>query len=275
MTVFIFGAGPLGRYLSESLTNRGFGVCLLSSTHEIFSTKSVSCGIKSYGEILSTDLSSTNNLAIFTTRIDLVSPEVKSRILKDLVYLVGAESHVLNFSSVAVYGSNPLFRKESHGAHPVNDYGKSKLQIEHDLLDLGSPQLITNLRISNLFGLCEFKDFTNTVIQKLTDSENLRMPYSKTFRDFVHISDLLSFIEYWVNSPQKFGGVLNFSSGYSIGLDEWALIIARTLKKDLAIDRNLHESYSDSFIDNSSVLSIWPYKFSDQKTLLVNYVNPL
>lgn len=273
MTVFVFGAGPLGRYLSENLAKKGFCVSLLSASHEVSPSKSPNSRVKDYGEISLVDLSSTTNLAILTTRMDLVSSEVNLRIMKDIKYLLNVGCHVLNFSSVAVYGTNPLSRKESNSPKPTSHYGEVKLQIENDLGELGDPQLITNLRISNLFGLFEFEDFTNTVIRKIVREESLHLPKLSTFRDFVHISDLLSFVEYWGESPHCFHGILNFATGNSTSLEDWALAIASSLNRDLTRQKDLHDDYTDSFIDNTSILSLWSHKFCDQRTPLIEYVD--
>jgi nucleoside-diphosphate-sugar epimerase len=202
----------------------------------------------------------------------MLDVKTKSKLFESLVDLLQKGSHVLNFSSVAVYGDSSSSRKEDDFPNPINSYGFRKLETEKELIDLAFPDLITNLRISNLFGLSSFEDFTNTAHATIRKGEILHIPKSVTYRDFIPVNRLFLFVEFWINSETKTGQILNFASGQSVSLRGWAGYIADTLKKPLNLRSDLNTDFSDSFIDNTLLSKIWTAHFVEPKLVLESYV---
>ena len=258
MTVFIFGAGTIGLALREYFQQYNIEVQLFSNQTEL-KLEAVSNPIRvhPYGSLSTSFPLKINVSAIITTRIDLLSQSAKAKIYQDLQFLLRSEIPVMNFSSVAVYGDTEKLKSELATPSPVNLYGRNKLAIEQELCNFEGARNLTNLRISNLFGLRGFKDFTNLSILQIDNGKALKIPFEDCSRDFIDVSFLFKFLLDWVGNQVKLPLYLNFASNRSYLLTDWASVIADTLKRNLIVDRTLDEDLVNSHIDNSLLRQRW------------------
>jgi dTDP-4-dehydrorhamnose reductase len=179
----------------------------------------------------------------------------------------------MNFSSVAVYGDSEEFKSELATANPVNLYGQSKLSIEKVLTSLEGAENLTNLRISNLFGLAGFADFTNLSILRISSGEILEIPFEECSRDFIDVLFLFKFLHHWVETKISLPLYLNFASNRSCLLTDWASTIADALNKEVIFERSFEEKLVNSHIDNSLLGHFWVEPFPDSNDLLREYLN--
>ena len=274
MTIFIFGAGTIGITLAEYFQKHNIEVQLFSNQKVLNRVTSFNpLSVKQYGNLSTTSPLNENASAIVTTRIDLLDQNSKTKIYQDIQFLLRRKIPVMNFSSVAVYGDSQEFKSELAAANPVNQYGFSKLNIEKILASLEGTENLTNLRISNLFGLAGFEDFTNLSIVRIYRGEALRIPFQQCTRNFIDVLLLFKFLHHWVETKVNLPLYLNFASNRSCLLTDWASTIAETLQRELIFERSFEEQLVNSHIDNSLLRRFWPEPFPDSNDLLREYLN--
>jgi nucleoside-diphosphate-sugar epimerase len=215
MSIFIFGAGPIGLSLKDYYAKKGFRVYVFSNTQTPNPEfKSSMEKLMRYGEVKTLDTPDVMDSCIITTRIELLDKFAQQKLLEDMKLLNQNNVKILNLSSVSVYGSSSSYVSEINTPSPINEYGLEKLKAEEILnVALKSGSFI-NLRVSNLFGLQVFHDLTNIAISKLRKHEVILLPKKRCYRDFVFINDLFDFIFLWSSDGVRIAGDLNFSSGH-------------------------------------------------------------
>jgi nucleoside-diphosphate-sugar epimerase len=274
MTIFVFGAGTIGLALEKYFHKHNVEVQLFSNQKELNRiTVSNPLSVQSYGNLSTTSPVIQNASAIVTTRIDLLDQNSQTKIYQDIQFLLRSKIPVMNFSSVAIYGDSEEFKSELATADPVNLYGHSKLNIEKILASLEGAENLTNLRISNLFGLAGFGDFTNLSILRIRRGEALNIPFGECSRDFIDVFFLFKFLHHWVETRVNLPLYLNFASNRSCLLTDWASTIANTLNRKLILERSFQEQLVNSHIDNSLLSQFWPERFPDSNDLLREYIN--
>ena len=274
MTVFIFGAGTIGLALEVYFQKHNVEVQLFSNQKELKRVApSNPLGVQQYGNLSTSSPLKRKSSAIITTRIDLLDQISQTRIFQDVQFLLNSKIPVMNFSSVAVYGDSEELKSELSTPNPVNLYGRDKLFIEQKLGNLKGAENLTNLRISNLFGLAGFRDFTNSTILQISIGEALKIPFEDCSRDFIDASSLFKFLHDWVETQINLPHYLNFASNHSYLLTDWASIIADTLKRNLIVDRSFEEHLVNSHIDNSLLRQLWPEPFPDSIDSLKEFLD--
>jgi nucleoside-diphosphate-sugar epimerase len=276
MTIFIFGAGPIGLNLKDHYVKSGYEVFVFSSTQPHANELYPSPGMfLRYGEIKKLKQPNSNDSCVVTTRIEKLEMPLRKKMVEDLKFLDSHNVRILNISSVSVYGNSCTRVTENLDPNPTNNYGIEKLEAEKILSKALSPDTFVNLRVANLYGLPGFNDLTNIAIDKLRKQEVILLPRKPCHRDFVSISDLYELLLSWSSGKVQLIGAVNFSTGNSVLLHEWIKILASILSRPVNTSFELEENFQDSFIANEKLMKVWTYTFSDSSSQLSKYLSQI
>lgn len=176
------------------------------------------------------------------------------------------------FSSAAVFGI-PAYLPidEKHPCNPISPYGLSKLTGEkycllyHRLYNLP----VACIRPFNIYS--EKQDVKNPysgVISKFIEKVLVNEPpiifgNGEQTRDFVHVTDVVAFIELIIENDDSIGEVFNVGTGRSTSINELAhMILTLSGKEDLGVlyeqkrEGDIEQSFSD--IEKSMKLGYKP-----------------
>lgn len=129
-------------------------------------------------------------------------------------------TYMVYFSTAAVYGESMGLSNESDEAKPINDYGRTKLELENFVQEKFSKHLI--LRIANPFG--EEPDERGVVrifANKIIDNAEIKVfadNAEQVIRDFVYIEDFNQAIASLIKKQAS--GIYNIASGQATSLGE-------------------------------------------------------
>lgn len=276
MTIFIFGAGPIGLSLRDYFLTRGFEVFLFSSIQRYPDDQNSSPEMfLRYGEIKKLRTPATTDSCIVTTRLEMLELSMRRKLLEDLKFLNDHGVRILNISSVSIYGNSSAPVTENQVPNPLNNYGEKKLEAEMILSKALSPETFVNLRVANLYGLQGFHDLTNIAIDKLRKQEVILLPGKPCHRDFVSINDLFELLHSWSYGSVQLTGIVNFSRGKSVLLLEWIETIASIENRLVKTRFELEEDFLDSFIANEKLMKVWTHSFSDSYSQLSAYLSQI
>jgi UDP-glucose 4-epimerase len=153
--------------------------------------------------------------------------------------LTGISPHVIYASSGGtVYTDTKLPFAESSQAAGANEYGKSKLAMEHVLIN--SEIRSTILRISNAYGpgqrLDRGQGVIGTWLSQVLDGNSISVFGSlENVRDFVFIDDVVNAVVSGINHSAK-SDVFNIGSGIGLALNELIQQIRTVTGVDFAIN---------------------------------------
>jgi dTDP-4-dehydrorhamnose reductase len=276
MNVCILGNGTIGHSLMRTLVSDSIKIHLSSSREytqdNLFNNKVFSYP---YGEIAKIKNNREIEKCIITTRIDLLTKEQESLIYDDIKSLASYGCEFINLSSVSVYGSSLLPRKEEAEFNPVNKYGEMKMKIEITLNEIIQDKKLLNLRVANLFGKKGFCDLTNKAISYLQNNQRINIPSNHNLRDFIFYHDLEKFIEDWILNRFRSDGNMNFASGTSVSVEDWIKSIAKATKRSPQFENDFEEPLQYSVIDHQKLKSVWNRSITDTNVGLLEYVNSL
>jgi len=166
----------------------------------------------------------------------------KERMLK-ILSLCSGNNIKLIFPSTCTYKYNKFNKRTSEQIHPINNYSKSKIQCEKNIL-LYQKKFDLNFfifRIFNVYGnTINNKSVIASLIKKLRKHKATKLVYSENVRDFIHIDDILTLFVKSLN--------INTSGIYELGSEETVSI------KNLAL--MIKEIYSYK----SKIIFTKPYK---------------
>jgi UDP-glucose 4-epimerase len=154
---------------------------------------------------------------------------------------------IFSSSGGAIYGNNyALSHLESDSPKPTTKYGHLKLDIENQLIKLGSANKINNvsIRISNPYGgtFDNFfkRGFINSLLRSVQNSEEVEVWGSgEQIRDFVHINDLISFFKL-VLDAEDLNGIFNCGTGIGFSLNQIIQIVENAIGEKVVVSRNLN-----------------------------------
>jgi UDP-glucose 4-epimerase len=187
----------------------------------------------------------------------------KIAIIKELKGSRLKNALAINLSSCSVYGPGLMKRADVSGLQPINQYGRDKLEIEN-FLDYFSFRNSVTLRIANLYGLLEFRDITNNIVESIRSGSPLTLSnYGNSTRDFVHIDDLYKGLQALVNREYPFTflsnkTVLDFASGKSTSINDLVELVESS-----AIRKVTSRMYSDSTHSEIQISSQDPTQMID------------
>ncbi len=131
-----------------------------------------------------------------------------------LLESLSAPTPLLFLSSRMVYASTSPESgwRESDLPQPQTAYGQSKWATEQKIVASGFPYLI--LRLSGVFGLGlaqSGRTFPEQVLRHLLKRETLVFSRTEQIRDYLYIWDLVKQIDYLLDCPDVWPGILNLS----------------------------------------------------------------
>ena len=188
-------------------------------------------------------------------------------------------SQFIFLSSVAVYGECDKPKNEYSPTSPINSYGQAKYQLECQFRDMLLDR-ITSLRISNVFGNKEFKDFINLISKSSRDQSIIRInnPMVVT-RDFISQETVIEILLAIIQGSNSFRimdhSILNVSSGVSYSLDDVLTYLNSNFSAK--IQSNVvppsSETILNSKIENSLLREHFDLKLKDPLESIGEYFN--
>ena len=164
-------------------------------------------------------------------------------------------TRLLYASSAAVYGGGSVFREERAFERPLNVYGYSKWLFDEIVRRhlLSSRTQVVGLRYFNVYGPREqhkgrmgsvafhhFNQFREQGVVRLFGEYGGYGPGAHS-RDFVHVDDVASVIEWFLDHPQT-SGIYNLGSGRSQPFNDVACAVVNRLeRRDGEASSPLHE----------------------------------
>ena len=276
MKVCILGLGVIGNSLVQFLSSKSIEIHLSTSRPKhLFNSPDNKVHAYQYGQISRLENKIVIDKCIITTRIDLLTEEQQSSLYDDIKSLNSIGCEFINLSSVAVYGSSLLPRKEEADLNPVNAYGEMKAKIEISLDRIIQNENLTNLRIANLFGKKGFDDLTNKALNSFRDNEKVDIPNNHNLRDFIFYNDLEIFLLDWIFNVVRSHGNLNFATGVSVSTEDWINSIGRITNISPEIGRGIAEPLQYSVIDVQKLKRVWNKPFTDTNLGLIEYITAL
>lgn len=135
-----------------------------------------------------------------------------------LAQLAGKETRYVMISSRMVYGEavNSLAFSEEMPPSPTSCYGVNKLIVEGRLKEYVSPNNLTILRLSNVFGFePQRKTFFGAALTNLHKYKRMRFDIApESVRDFLPAAIFASYLDRILNEPTA--GTFNIGSGLGI-----------------------------------------------------------
>lgn len=164
---------------------------------------------------------------------------------------------IIYASSTAVYGNSPTPFIEGKGENPLNTYGKSKLILDKNAMNLAKEHLevtIVGLRFCNVFGLGESQKGKNATMiwqfaQQMLKARPKLFDNGEQKRDYLYIKDAVRANLYALKNVKE-SCIVNCSSGEPVSFNE----IVNILNKVLGTNRK------PEYIEN-------PYKSFFQKNI--------
>ena len=245
------GGGPVSDYLAIELSKSDLSFLVVSDYSSSHSKNHIS-----YDFFLERYAHYECSQMLILSRFDLLPNSLCEGLMNVLSRSSDMKFGKLTYlSSVAVYPSASRPLSESM-PNPQSEYGRSKLQVENRLIAILGDAL-TVLRVSNLYGALGVSKLESSIVQCLRNESPLRIPSSKVTRDFVHISDLLTF--FLSQSSETPSGIFNFATGYATSL------ISFVNQWSFSYPLKLEESLGDPFILESLISNL---KFKTETNFL-------
>jgi UDP-glucose 4-epimerase len=219
-SVVVGSNGFIGRKTVLQLENLGHKVaCITSENRELLASRSFWAELNPNQVVW---LASKITPSVAHNNPDLVREEL-DEFLRFVDALSGISSHVIYASSGGtVYTDTKLPFFESSQASGANEYGKSKLAMEHVLIN--SEIRSTILRISNAYGpgqrLNRGQGVIGTWLSQVLDGKPISVFGSlDNVRDFVFIDDVVNAVVSGIEHSDK-SDVFNIGSGVGLTLNE-------------------------------------------------------
>ena len=187
----------------------------------------------------------------------------------DLSKKINKKLLLIYISSSLVYGNSQFIKKEKSKINPVNYYEKAKYQIEKKYLETNKDFLI--LRLCNIYGSESRKGIIYFILKAIKQKKIFQFDNIKTFKNFIHIDDVVNIIESLINKNIK-NKVLNVGSE-NICFKDLIKIINKITKNSFKYtnkNKNMNLTLSQK-IDTSLIKKIMKkYKFQKIKKYLNN-----
>lgn len=246
--ILISGAsGYIGSHLINILGDLGKRFVLIDRT---FKTNRIK--INQHFTVIEADLTSLNSQEI-DNRIDLLIHNAYCQNLSGEMNFLSnfhqrnPNARIVFFSSAAVYGD--LINSHSKNfttksvPHPINDYGRYKLEIEHHITRLTANYQI--LRISNPYGkeygrIGVYQIFKSKIIDAIQgghDEIPLMINYPEPYimqRDMIPIDQTVTTIKNVIANSGS--GAFNIASGRGIYLEDFAQEILQEYCTEKSLD---------------------------------------
>lgn len=133
-----------------------------------------------------------------------------------------SKAHYIMLSTRMVYGDIAFPFKESDQCHPKNFYGQAKLYIEQNLSQVLSPEKLTILRLSNIFGFePERKRFFGIALKSLRERKEIVLDIpADSVRDFLSVWRFAKIVKQIATAPKP--GIYNIGAGFPVTCGEIA-----------------------------------------------------
>lgn len=212
----------------------------------------------------------TTNIKETKQKINLINTISSKRILNSLNSLkIKTFKYFLFISTSHVYGPSNIKIKENKKRLPVNEYGKSKKNVE-DYIIKNRNRFSFKIGIARIFNFTGPKQrkgyFVPDIVQKIK-KDKLLLDLNK-YRDFIHIEDIMLSINLLLK--KQFTFPINICSGYKINLINLCKIINTKLTNKKIFFN--YKKGSNSFGCNNLLNSLGIKKFKNINEILKSYL---
>ncbi len=259
MNIFITGGmGFVGSYLSTYLSKQGNNVTIFdnfsnSSKNISNSTIKIIHGDILDRTLLSKSLSNIDTVIHLAAQISVTDSFKNSENTMKInvdgtqnVLDACLENNIKKFiaiSTAAVFGNQGTTQlNENSNTLPISPYGKSKLQMEKNILEFSKKHNLNSiiLRFFNLYGVGQSQEYAGVItkfLKMIADNKPLEIyGTGGQSRDFIHIDDAIECINLAIkNLDGKIGRIYNVGSGKSISILNLAHLLLKISGKDLPI----------------------------------------
>jgi UDP-glucose 4-epimerase len=153
-------------------------------------------------------------------------------------------SKLIAISSAAVYGEGEETQShdESSGTNPISTYGKSKLEMENEIIEFSRTSELKSIifRLFNVYGKGQSNVYAG-VIKKFVEKARQDKPViiygqGNQIRDFIHVNDVIEYIVKAISVIEdKKGEIYNIGTGKTISIKQLAIEIFSIFKKNLVV----------------------------------------
>lgn len=267
------GYGPVTREILKFLS--GLNILVVSNR---CADKFPNVDVVKYSEFVESFRQIPPTNVVVSMRLESLESGFRELLLYDSVlweYL--RKSRIIFLSSVSVYGESLDVKSEENDPCPIDIYASNKVELENLFLNRISAESLLILRIANLYGASEVSLFFDRLESAYTVGLPISIPASKCFRDFVHVSDLCNFIDYWMKLSRDIPHrVLNFGTGVSLSLIDVIQMLNEVGQLNFEVHRNAElPAISTSRIDITRLKESWRCpEIGLDKELLYNLFTP-
>jgi nucleoside-diphosphate-sugar epimerase len=248
MQIHILGYGPITERLYGEL-NKIYSVSIYSSM-QVHLDQNLA---RKYDELLTIEISPDDVFIVAWRELPLLG-EIKFNVLCHLEESLSDRNVLIYLSSVAVYGESEHICTEETPPLPINNYGRSKLQLEV-FFEHHFRSKLRFIRISNVFGHHGFNDVINKAIKAAVNDSSIDLVEPLLiYRDFIFIGRVVKAIRdisigFASNKQLE---IYNLSSGNSISLLDLLHIIEGALDKKIMVNHKQvdSETIKRSFVSN-------------------------
>jgi nucleoside-diphosphate-sugar epimerase len=252
MQIHILGYGPITERLYSEL--RKISKVSIYSSVQVHLDQNLA---KKYDELLKIKISPDDVFIVAWRELPL-SGEIKYNVLRHLEESLSDRNVLIYLSSVAVYGQSEQICTEETPPVPINNYGKTKLQLEV-FFEHHFRSKLCFLRISNVFGHHGFNDVVNKIVKAAVNDSSIDLVEPLLiYRDFIFIDRVVKAIRDMSTgfTSNKQLEIYNLSSGKSISLLDVLHIIEGNLDKKIMVNHKQvdSETIKRSFVSNHRFL---------------------
>ena len=180
--------------------------------------------------------------------------------LLEFIRLHNKNAKLIYASSAAVYGNNHSEKiKETNCLEPISKYGKNKLEAEQLCREYSEKYNldIKVIRFFSVYGEGLRKQVLWSFSEKLKRAgENKVVCFGtgEEFRDFIHISDVVNFINIAINQNKDFD-IFNCGTGQACKIKNTLLELAKHYKSnvELCFDNIVHKGNPFSLVPKVSI----------------------
>jgi len=237
------GAGYIGSTLVPKLLSRGYSVTVLDSL--IFNqTSLLDCCANENFEFVQGDICNFNLVNKLISKSDIIIPLaaiVGAPACKrnpSLTRMVNYDAHMNIVENISIQqkvlfpttnsgygiGAKDSFCTEDSPLNPISEYGKTKVEIEKALLDMGSA---ITFRLATVFGMSlrmRMDLLVNDFVYKAVKERSLVLFEEHFRRNYIHVRDVAKAFLFGIENYDKMKG-----EPYNVGLSS-----ANITKRELA-----------------------------------------
>lgn len=286
LNVAIIGAnGFIGSHLSNELSKFEninlflFGRSVNSVLSDRFNYNQIDLLNRNQIELLFKDIDVVYYLASYTipsSSWENPSLEIEQNLIPfisftETIVKLKVKKIIFLSSAGTIYGSSKSKLDETSFSNPFSPYGIVKLTIEH-FLNYFQTKYNLNYdiyRVSNVYGEGQNTGkglgVINTFLENIIDKQEIQIfGDGNTIRNYIHVKDVVSILNYSLKSDTSASNVYNLSSNDTLSLNDLISIITKVVPEKFTVSYKKTRLSDNPVIDidHTKILKLIPdYKF--------------